>query len=324
MAFRKWTSIEKFSDVRFLANKLLIDTPVIFRGKIKLHGTNAAMRVENGQLVPQKRSSDIPAGSDNAGFASWLRSVKCIAEPEMEGYIFHGEWAGPGVQKGDAICQIPFKHFFLFSATQVHSTDPETGIIRERLIVEPDEIRELLDKTVDHDAAIRILPWQTDTYTVNLLDADASQEFMTEIMDIVDNQVAKEDPYVKEHFDVSGPGEGMVFYGFDQDEDRFRKSYIFKVKSEAHTVMKTKTKNRITPEKPEGMDDFIDMFFTENRFQQMLQEHFDGVANVKQTGPFIGTVMKDVSKESVNEISLLISSGRASRSMQPRKCVNGS
>jgi hypothetical protein len=82
------------------------------------------------------------------------------------------------------------------------------------------------------------------------------------------------------------------------------RDWMFKVKSEAHTINKSKKRDHVAPEKPEGIEEFIDQFFTENRFQQMLTEACGGVADRKQTGTFLKAVMSDVHKESINEIQL--------------------
>jgi hypothetical protein len=101
---------------------------------------------------------------------------------------------------------------------------------------------------------------------------------------------------------VSGPGEGIVFYALDQGA--YWRDWMFKVKSDAHTVNKSKVRDHVAPEKPAGMDEFVEMFFTENRFRQMLDEALGGVADRKKTGDFLKAVMSDVYKESVNEIEL--------------------
>jgi hypothetical protein len=79
--------------------------------------------------------------------------------------------------------------------------------------------------------------------------------------------------------------------------------YIFKAKTEAHSVQKTKKRNHVAPERPEGIDDFIKMFYTEQRFQQMLDE-IGGEATRAKTGEFLKAVMSDVHKESKEEIAL--------------------
>ena len=291
MAFKKWTSIEKFSDVVHTA-RLYDVTNTTFRGKIKLHGTCAGIRFEDGKLVPQKRTSDIDLENetDNAGFARWLEKVQCTITKNLEGLLIHGEWAGPGVQKGDAVASIPSKKFFVFSAEY-----------NDVLVTKPKNLQTIVDQAFGSHEDIYVLPWLTDEMTVNLMSDTDCQQFLDKIVDYVDNEIGKEDPYIKETFGVSGSGEGIVFYGVDDDKEQWRKDYLFKVKTKAHTVVKEKARRETKP-KPEGIDEFVETFFTENRFAQILNEQFDGKADIKQTGQFIGAVMQDVKKESVNEL----------------------
>ena len=292
MTFTKWPSINKFSDVYFSAQRNQIKSAIL-RGKIKLHGSNAAIRVQDSDLVGQKRSADVRIGDDNAGFAAWLDKVEYFGGQTLSGMIFFGEWAGPGVQKGDAVGSIPNKKFFVFAVAPVTMLSVE---------LDPDKIQELVTSAFGDHPDIIVLPWYTEAKEVRMMDQDEAQAFINEATQLVDDVVAKEDPFIKETFGVEGPGEGIVYYALDQDE--YWREWMFKVKSEAHTVNKSKNRNHVAPEKPDGIDDFIERFFTENRFEQMLNDTLGGVADRKQTGDFLKAVMSDVHKESVNEIEL--------------------
>ena len=48
--FKKFTSIEKFSDIWLKAQRYDIGK-VPFRCKIKLHGTNSGVRIQNGSVA---------------------------------------------------------------------------------------------------------------------------------------------------------------------------------------------------------------------------------------------------------------------------------
>tara|TARA_R110000851_G_scaffold30087_1_gene82257 strand:- start:7 stop:1059 length:1053 start_codon:yes stop_codon:yes gene_type:complete len=296
MSFIKWPSIGKFSDVYHHAHRNQVNK-VMVRGKIKLHGTNAAIRFEGDELVGQKRSSDVRIGDDNAGFAAWLNTVVINGPPiegALDGTIIYGEWAGPGTQDGNAVASIPSKKFFVFAA---YDDNDET------FTVDPEQLKSLIVGAGLHlNEDIIVLPWYTKRQVVPMLEQEKAQEFIDGAMKIVDEIIAVQDPYIKEMFDVEGVGEGIVYYALDQGDD-FR-SWMFKVKTDAHTTNKSKVRNHVAPEKPEGMDEFVDMFFTDNRFKQMLDEQLGGVADRKQTGDFIRAVMVDVHKESVNEIEL--------------------
>lgn len=308
MSFQKWPSIGKFSDVFHMAGRRGA-TNVTLRGKIKLHGTNAGIRIENdGQLVGQKRSSDVAIGNDNAGFAQWLSTVEYSDAYNEAAPIFCGEWAGPGVQNGDAVAQIGSKKFFVFAVGQIGefevTEDGEkvmrTGIID--IVLEPKDIQDIVDIAFGDNPDIIVLPWYTAPVTVNMMDQEDAQKFISVATQIVDEVVGVEDPFIKETFGVSGPGEGIVYYALDKPDEW--REWMFKVKSEAHTVNKSKKRDHVAPEKPAGMDEFVDAFFTENRFEQMLAEALGGEPDRKRTGDFLKAVMSDVHKESVNELEL--------------------
>ena len=308
MPFVKWPSINKFSDIYHWAQRQRTQT-VTLRGKIKLHGTNAAIRVEaDGSLVGQKRTSDVRIGDDNAGFAQWLSTVPYGVCQDLDSLIFFGEWAGPGVQAGDAVAAIDGKKFFIFAAGQIvdyEATEDGEAVTRTGVadaVIEPQLLQEMVESVFGDNPDIMVLPWYTEPRHVRIMDQTDAQDFITAATNLVDTVVAVEDPYIKETFGVSGVGEGIVFYALDQP-DHWR-DWMFKVKSDAHTINKSKVRDHVAPEKPEGIDEFIDMFFTENRFQQMLTETCGGVADRKQTGPFLKAVMSDVHKESINEVEI--------------------
>lgn len=314
MSFQKWPSIGKFSDVFHMAGRRGA-TDVTLRGKIKLHGTNAGIRcalndTHGPEFIAQKRSSDVFVGADNAGFAQYVSTL-----PSGFSYgsaynkrIFYGEWAGPGIQQGDAVAQIDSKKFFVFAVGRIAEIEVvEDGEKIKRMgitdiVLEPEDIQGHVDAVFPDQPDIIVLPWYTAPVTVNMMDQTAAQNFITTATQIVDDIVGVEDPYIKETFGVSGPGEGIVYYALDKPDEW--REWMFKVKSEAHTVNKSKNRDHVAPEKPEGMDEFVNMFFTENRFEQMLQEALGGEPDRKRTGDFLKAVMSDVHKESVNELEL--------------------
>jgi hypothetical protein len=310
MPFIKWPSINKFSDVYHSAKRNQIND-VTLRGKIKLHGTNAAIRIEpDGTLVGQKKTADVMIGDDNAGFAQWLSTVEYTGDDEhtKAGLIFFGEWAGRGIQSNDAVTGIADKKFFIFAIAQIvpyttvedGETITRTGVAEIQL--NPSLIQHTVNNAFADNNDIIVLPWYTEPQHVRMMDQDDAQKFITAATTLVDEVVGVEDPYIKETFGVSGPGEGIVYYALDQGVHW--RDWMFKVKSDAHTVNKSKVRDHVAPEKPEGMDEFVEMFFTLNRFQQMLDEALDGVADRKKTGDFLKAVMSDVHKESVHEIEL--------------------
>lgn len=296
--FRKWKSINKFSDAFIKAQKFQI-SKFAYRGKIKLHGTNAGILFENGEVYPQKRSDFITVWDDNCGFAKFVSELD-INVPDTN-MIFYGEWAGPGVQKSDAVAMIDQKSFFVFSVYDLQN---------EVMIIEPSEIKEIVDDAFGDHKQIFVIPWYSDEVEIDFSLQGSCQRFIDGVMNEVDNVIAKKDPYIESVFGVDGPGEGLVYYGIHAqridgttvDQDLLL-GYIFKAKTEVHSVQKSKKRNHVAPEKPDGIDDFIDMFFTEQRFEQMLRQ-IGGKATKEKTGQFMKAVMSDVYKESQQEVLL--------------------
>ena len=79
-AFKKWDSLNQFHEVikglnypRIYATLKANDFKLDYGLKIKLHGTNACVRIDpNGSVTGQKRSSDVSFTQDNMGFAVWV------------------------------------------------------------------------------------------------------------------------------------------------------------------------------------------------------------------------------------------------------------
>jgi len=299
--FRKWKSINKFSDAYAKAQRFEVQK-FKYRGKIKLHGTNAGIHFDQGVAYPQKRSDFIDVYNDNAGFANFVSNLIFNA-PESE-IIIYGEWAGPGVQREDAVTHIPQKSFFVFSIYDVSN---------DVMIIEPEEIEHIVSLIfgdIAKDSNVYVLPWHTEEFEIDFSKHSICQEFVNAVTKEVDNVIAKQDPYIKKVFGIEGPGEGMVFYGTaGQQFDGtalpldILLEYVFKAKTEKHAVQKAKNRNHVAPEKPEGIDEFISMFYTERRFEQMLKQ-IGGKTAREKTGQFIKAVMSDVYKESKQEILL--------------------
>lgn len=286
--FKKFTSIGKFADAWLQMQRQEIDT-LTFRSKIKLHGTNAGVRIQDGEVAYQKRTGDVTLTSDNAGFASWASTVDWITDTDC---VIYGEWAGPGVQKSDAICLIPEKMFFVYAVVQGDYMITEPGLIRAMVPV--------------HDR-IKVLPWFDEPTTVS--NVDEAKAF-AETLDKKVQAIGDEDPYVKEMFDISGAGEGLVVCPYvdaiTTTESWLYNTFVFKVKSEAHLVQKTKSPNAsVYIEIPGSVFEFCDQFVTDNRCEQMVTEHLDGSYAPQGIATFLKVLQQDIIKESKNEFAEL-------------------
>jgi hypothetical protein len=289
MTFKKYTSIDKFADAWIQMQKQESE-PLQFRSKIKLHGTNAGIRIIDGEAFYQKRTGDVTPLSDNAGFASFAHTVTWKTDTDI---IIYGEWAGPGVQKSDAVSSIPNKMFFVFGV--------QCG---EDMITEPDDIQ----KYLPDDSRIKVIPWFDEPTTVSINDVMTAKNLSARL-DADVKEIGNEDPYIKELFDVSGVGEGLVVSPYFKEGSVplwLYNTFTFKVKSDAHLVQKTKSPNSsIYIEIPGSVKDFCDQFVTDNRCEQMVNEHLAGSYAMQGMSTFLREINADILKESKNEFAEL-------------------
>ena len=321
MSHVKWPEIEGFHNVRKAVKaygdnvgetSIAHQGPIIYRPKIKLHGTNAGITLKNNgkDVFAQSRTSIIGTGNDNMGFAAWVEENRDFFKmaPLGEVTTIFGEWCGPGIQKGVAVNQIPTKIFAIF-AVQVD----------DRVFVDPVEISYLVS---DIHEEIVILPWgwSADTFksattkigtrlSIDWTDQE-SMEFAVNYINPIIDDIDKADPWVKEIFKVDGPGEGLVWYpisleGTNGSIDRDNLSnYLFKTKGEKHQAVKTKQAAQLDPEVAASIDSFVELVLAEARLEQGAREINRGELEFsnKLIGPFIGWVGKDVSKECKAEL----------------------
>lgn len=294
MPFNKFPSLEAFSQVWRNQSSLIGGAVVEFGAKIKLHGTNAAIRCEGGEVFAQKRTSDIIVGDDNAGFAAWLERHKksWVLEVDHPPVTYFGEWAGPGVQKGDAVSQLDEKYFFIFAV-----------MVGDTMLVDPEDIEESLPDDVDSDTLdnVLVLPWFTKI-TVDFSDANGTDAQMAKLCEMAE-AIGEVDPFILETFETSGPGEGMVFVPLNKDTRDNYSTYAFKVKATRHTVKQnSKPASRISTV-PAGVVEFVEMFVSPNRCEQALTEGCGGDANRANIPAFLKWLGGDVKKESVSELA---------------------
>jgi hypothetical protein len=294
--FVKFPSIEKFSDVNAHVKRHfdVENRPkVLYRGKCKLHGTNASIRVDSDGLITCGKRSDIcTIESDNAGFARHVETIKTEIPVIGFNYVLFGEWAGPGIQKKAAVSLIEKKTFFVFAMLNL-----ETGYIA----VDPTRIVTWLGTNI---LPFEIIPWHLDaTVEIDFRLQSSMEAAMKQIGAWVE-ACDKVDPYVKDRYGIEGIGEGFVFTPF-VDEMPFTdySNYLFKAKGESHAGTKgDKAKIEIDPAVLEGATAFAIQFVTEARCSQGVTEACDGVAATKNIGPFMAWLGADVKKESVNEL----------------------
>lgn len=296
MSFTKFTSLESFGHV-WRNKTMMINGPVVtYRPKIKLHGTNAAIRCENGEVFAQKRTSDVVVGDDNAGFALWLEEHKAawaMTDGDGKPVIYHGEWAGPGVQSGDAVALLKQKYFFIFAVQ-----------VGEFMITDPEVIPSFLPEDGPALDRVVVLPWMDIRMTIDFSNPAAADK-QAEEMNVLAEAIGTNDPFISYMFGIDGPGEGVVMVPTSLGDATMPiadyNSFVFKVKAARHGAKKAKAATRHV-EIPEGAAEFIDMFVTEARLKQGLSEACGGIPDKTKTGDFLKWFGNDVRKESVVEL----------------------
>lgn len=299
--FVKFPSINRLHNIVKYVETFNPSAKIVYRGKVKLHGTNAAIAVHDGKVYSQKRSSFCTVDNDNYGFASFIDSIKDkVLDSLPDGTILYGEWVGPGVQKGVALSEIDEKYFVAFAVLTKGEDDQMWFSVTPECVG-------MYVEAMD-EPRVMSLDWHTDEIELDFTKKDTDQvEKINEMIEEID----KECPFVKEVFNISGVGEGIVFYPVNKDmadgglnitHEDFR-NYSFKAKGQKHEVVKTKKKAaEWEPEKIKKVNDFVEMFLTENRMEQVAKTELNDDFSLKNIPVFLKNIGQDIKKESVDEV----------------------
>lgn len=262
-----------------------------FGTKIKLHGTNAGVRIKNGEIKVQSRGRDISVGKDNYGFANWVdlnkghfEIARKLSETTANTIIIFGEWAGEGVQKSVAVSKAP-KAFYVF-AVCIMTVGGST-----RYIVEPS----VIEQYVPPAEGLYVLPWAAPHHIVTFKDPTTTAVSLNYEVAKIDEV----DPYILKLHGVEGVGEGLVGYNLDELEES---GWWFKVKGAKHTVNDEAKIAKVQRRAGQEYHDLAEAFLTEGRFQQAMADSEHPLVFEKQwTGKFLSWVMQDIMKESEDE-----------------------
>jgi hypothetical protein len=119
-----------------------------------------------------------------------------------------------------------------------------------------------------------------------------SQNLFAEITEGVE----KECPIARELGIVGGLGEGVVW-----STEYKGNIHRFKVKGDKHSVSKVKTLASVDVEKLKTIQDFVEYSVTENRFNQAIENTFNGGdIDIKKMGDVIRWVISDISSEEMD------------------------
>lgn len=285
---------------------------MVYRGTVKLHGTNAGIHVDlaTGTLTPQSRERVLSVESDNAGFAAWVAANKAellsfFKEAFGEvtfgaGFTVYGEWIGPGIQKNVAINQLPERKFVIM--TIAHDDD----------IVDTDDGQRLsifYTLHVCHAKLPKNVHLITEVPFVEIEIDFAQPDLAVAELERLTNEYELQCPFAK-LFGLEGIGEGLVWTP-DIDFTEvipFRQQHRmwFKTKGEKHGNKGTNNtvKVAVTAEKVEDFNALLAQIMPEWRLEQgMTKLRESGVEPSKQqTGDFIKWVVGDVHKEELDTV----------------------
>lgn len=314
----KWPSIEQLRTVvkhiRDNAKWHNVPVPkVIFRGSVKLHGTNAGVcrAVIDKEVWAQSRENIITVEKDNAGFATWAHkereffntlfdeiqeSTNCQKEDVIQ--VF-GEWCGANIQKGIGLSQLP-KMFVIFGI-RVSKDGESQKWFGETLI------KEILKDVNLPDNVFYKYDFPSWEMEIDFAQPELKQNELIEITIGVENRCPVAAQLLGDAAVGELIGEGVVWEAKCAVDSPINVDGLrFKVKGEKHSASKVKVLAAVDTEKVASVNEFADNVCTVSRFEQMLdkmrQEGLDS-KDVKNTGTFIKYVMNDIVKEETDTIA---------------------
>lgn len=321
----RFPSIEQFNNVyhretvlrpeiQGLDGKSRKNRALIYGAKIKLHGTQAAIRVSpDYSVVAQSNRYDLTPEYDNCEFAEWLepqKSAWSASSCEEEIITFYGEWAGSKIAKGDAVAQIGKRCFFIFAVGVgvVPHYNMEDRLVSNWIVTDPDAIRTFLPANMEGDE-VRVLPWENEHQIIFDFDDD---NHISQTLEMVNRSVESldvKDPYISRTFGIDHPGEGFVFVPIcatvgDLTGEQFGR-LAFKSKTDRHRVRKQGKAASAREPLPQTALEFVETFVTTARLEQAQREVCPGLPDIKKTGALIGWMIGDIKKEAAPEIEAL-------------------
>jgi hypothetical protein len=278
-----------------------------FEGTVKLHGTNAAVGIDNlCNVWFQSRDNIITPEHDNAGFAMFgtanmgvfldiasevviNATIDAVDTANYDVLIF-GEWCGGNIQKNVAICQLP-KMFVIFGIALVDAEGNKTYLTRKQ--VEDVTLGSSVDTNI-------FCIYQFPTFGCSI-DFENPHEIV-EFLNARTTEVEAECP-VGKTLGVYGTGEGIVWRCIEEGYND--SGFWFKVKGEEHSKSKVKTLAAVDVEKINSIKELAEKLANRERMLQGLQKVFgiNEEVDIKRTGEFIKWVIADCFKEELDTIT---------------------
>ncbi len=299
----KFTRIQAFYQVDKYLDTHKKLSPVVYRGSVKLHGTNAGVACSSEGLVAQSRNRVLTADDDNCGFASFIEqppvtsNVRNLERRLREAHhikdqstvVLFGEWIGAGIHHGVAVNQLPTKQWVLF-AVKVIEGDKEEYI----------DAVPVLGMWYSEVGIYSVADVPQYELTVDFTDEESKQN----AIDYATFETGKVEaccPWGK-HFGVEGIGEGIVWFPIEEhfgDTD-----YFFKTKGPKHRVTKPKVSTQLTPEVLQNAKAFVEFAVTENRLTQGIEylKEMGYELDMTSLGHYLKWVGGDVKEECALEL----------------------
>lgn len=170
-------------------------------------------------------------------------------------------------------------------------------------IFEPREIEAVLTRHELIPSRFVIIPWFADKITLDFKDKPRLRAQSAKFNDDV-AKIDACDPYIKRHFGIEWPGEGLVYFPLGKTDPQEFGRLAFKVKGETHSKGSGgEKKARVQTPVAENVLAFVDMMVTAARVLQGAEELFgEGPYEKKGLSPLIKWVMADVKSEGQDEL----------------------
>jgi len=273
--------------------------PIIdFVGKVKSHGTNSAIVIQDDEVTFQSGIRTISVKHDNAGFACFAHGLNPKELfGELDNVVIFGEFCGGNIQKGVALNQLS-KRFVIFG-------------VKSLLTDEWINIRDLGfdDVRFANKNVFTVDSFKQFEISIDFNEPELAQEKLIRFTDEVEEKCP-----IGDYFGVTGIGEGIVYSPVDvelmQDSE-----FWFKVKGEKHSSSKVKTLAPVDIEKLNSIKEFIDCVVTENRLEQGIQHLKEMEVSIerKNTGAFMKWMISDIVSE---ELDLMTGNGLILKDVQ--------
>ena len=268
--------------------------------KPKLHGSNASILLTGLGMEFRSKNRVLSIEDDHVGFAAAMTKheelwMNMLEDNDFKPLLIMGEWAGPGVQKSDAVSLISEKTFFVF-AIHYPENDEELAHVATKHL----DIDEVYFPDVDNVKELPVI----HEFDLSFAQTDMIMHIVDKINEIV-GQYETEDPYIKETFGISGHGEGVVgtLSMATSLEEYF--DYAFKAKTEAHRTKATSVPAAVREPLPQEALEFAETFVTLPRMKQCIHELGIETPDMRFTQNVMNWMKADVWKESQQEVEAM-------------------